>query len=161
MDDVFGLQIVIVGVGACVVFDVWQRIFQWFTSIPPSNWAIVGRWTIGLVTGGQLMVRDLELRPNRRNELGVGWFVHYGIAIAYAAIFMLLMRANILAAEFADGLLFGVVSVVVPWLFFLPCLGKGIMGRLTPNPPLVCALALMMHSIFGAAIGLGFSFFAQ
>ena len=31
MDDVFGLQIVIVGVGACVVFDVWQRIFQWFT----------------------------------------------------------------------------------------------------------------------------------
>ena len=130
-------------------------------SIPPSNWAIVGRWTIGLLTSGQLMVHDLELRPNRRNELGVGWFVHYGIAIVYAAIFMLLMRANILAAEFTDGLLFGVVSVVVPWLFFLPCLGKGIMGRLTPNPPLVCALALMMHSIFGVAIGLGFYFFCS
>ena len=28
MGDVFGLQIVIVGVGACVVFDVWQRIFN-------------------------------------------------------------------------------------------------------------------------------------
>ena len=161
MAEMFGLQILLVGVGACVVFDVWQRLFHRFTGIPPSNWAIVGRWTIGLLTGGQLIVRDLELHPNRRNELGVGWFVHYGIAIAYAAIFMLLMRANILAAEFADGLLFGVVSVVVPWLFFLPCLGKGIMGRLTPNPPLVCALALMMHSIFGAAIGLGFSFFAQ
>ena len=161
MGDGFVLQIVVVGVGACAVFDVWQRIFQWFTSIPPSNWAIVGRWTIGLLTNGQLLVRDLELRPNRRNELGVGWFVHYAIAIAYAAIFMLLMKANILAAEIADGLLFGVVSVVVPWFFFLPCLGKGIMGRLTPNPPLVCALALMMHSIFGVAIGLGFSFFAQ
>ena len=119
MGDVFGLQIVIVGVGACVVFDVWQRIFHWFTAIPPSNWAIVGRWTIGLLTSGQLMAHDLELRPNRRNELGIGWCVHYGIAIAYAAIFMLLMKANILAAEFADGLLFGVVSVVVPWFFFL------------------------------------------
>ena len=161
MGDVSGLQILVVGVGACAVFDVWQRIFQCFTAIPPSNWAIVGRWTIGLLTNGQLLVRDLELRPNRRNELGVGWFVHYAIAIAYAAIFMLLMKANILAAEIADGLLFGVVSVVVPWFFFLPCLGKGIMGRLTPNPPLVCALALMMHSIFGVAIGLGFSFFAQ
>ena len=87
MGDVFGLQIVIVGVGACAVFDVWQRIFQWFTAIPPSNWAIVGRWTIGLLTSGQLMVRDLELRPNRRNELGVGWFVHYGIAVGICGDF--------------------------------------------------------------------------
>ena len=71
---------------------------------------------------------------------------------------MLLMKANILAADFADGVLFGVVSVVVPWLFFFPCLGKGIMGRLTSNPLLICAVALMMHSIFGAAIGLGFRF---
>ena len=159
MGDGFGLQILIVGIGACVVFDVWQRIFHWLTAIPPSNWAIVGRWTIGLLTGGQLIVKNLERQPIRRNELGFGWFVHYCIAVVYAVIFMLLMRANILAAEFADGLLFGVVSVVVPWLFFLPCLGKGIMGRLTSNPPLVCALALMMHSIFGATIGLGFSFF--
>ena len=161
MGDMFGLQIVIVGVGACVVFDVWQSIFQRLTGIPPSNWAIVGRWTIGLLTSGQLMVRDLELRPNRRNELGVGWFVHYVIAVVYATIFMLMMRVNIFAAGFADGLLFGVFSVVIPWLFFLPCLGKGVMGRLTPNPLLVCALALMMHSIFGVAIGLGFSFFAR
>ena len=151
----------IVGVGACVVFDFWQRIFHWCTAIPPSNWAVVGRWTIALLTSGQLIARDIESQPIRRNELGVGWFVHYSIAVVYAAIFMLLMRANILAAEFADGLLFGVISVVVPWFFFLPCLGKGIMGRLTPNPQLVCALALMMHSIFGVAIGLGFSFFAE
>ena len=160
MGDVFGLQIVAVGVGACAVFDAWQRIFHWFTSIPPSNWAMVGRWTISLLTNGQLIVHDLEFQPKRRNELGLGWFVHYVIAVVYAAIFMLLMRANILAAGFADGLLFGIVSVVVPWFFFLPCLGKGILGRLTPNPPLVCAVALMMHSIFGVAIGLGFSLFS-
>ena len=161
MVDVIGLQILIVGVGACVVFDVWQRIFHCFTGIPPSDWAIVGRWAIGLLTNGRLKVRDIEVKPDRRVELSVGWFVHYVIAISYAAIFMLLMKANILVAEFADGLLFGMVSVVVPWLFFLPCLGKGIMGRLTPNPLLVCTLALMMHSIFGVAVGLGFSFFTQ
>jgi hypothetical protein len=161
MGDLIGLQVVIVGVGACVVFDVWQRIFHWFTAIPPSNWAIVGRWAIGLLTNGHLFVRDIELQPDRRHELCVGWLVHYGIAIVYAAIFMLLMKGNMLAAEFSDGLLFGVVSVVVPWLFFLPCLGKGVLGRFTSNPPLVCALALMMHSIFGVAIGLGFSVFAR
>ena len=161
MDDVIVLQIVIVGVGACIIFDVWQHIFHWFTTIPPSNWAIVGRWTMNLLTSGQLIAHDLELQPVRRNELGIGWLVHYVIAITYAAAFMLLMKANILDAELADGLLFGVVSVVVPWLFFLPCLGKGMFGRLTPNPLLVCALALMMHSVFGIAIGLGFSFFVR
>ena len=152
-------QIVIVGVVACVVFDVWQRIFQFFTSIPPSNWSIVGRWTINLLTNGHLVVRDLESQPERKNELCVGWLVHYGVAIIYAGIFMQLIQTNILQPDFADGLLFGVASVVVPWLFFLPCLGKGIMGRFTPNPALVCGLALMMHSIFGVAVGLGFSLF--
>ena len=44
---------------------------------------------------------------------------------------MLLMRANILAAEFADGLLFGVVSVVVPWLFFFAMFGQRYNGA--PN----------------------------
>tara|TARA_B100001057_G_C22494263_1_gene811436 strand:+ start:177 stop:662 length:486 start_codon:yes stop_codon:yes gene_type:complete len=161
MGDVTGLQIVIVGVGACVVFDVWQRIFHWLTGIPPSNWAVVGRWAIGLLTNGRLKLQDFEVEPDRRIELSVGWFVHYGIAILYSMIFLLLMRASILVAGFADGLLFGMVSVVVPWFFFLPCLGKGIMGRQTPNPLLVCTLALMMHSIFGVAIGLGFSLFTQ
>jgi hypothetical protein len=50
--------------------------------------------------------------------------------------------------------------VAVPWFFFLPCLGKGMLARLAPNPPLVCALALMMHSLFGVSIGLGFAVFA-
>ena len=161
MFDMIVFQVVIVGLGACVIFDVWQQIFHRVTSIPPSDWSMVGRWAINLVTSSQLVTHNLESQPERKGELWVGWLVHYIIAIIYAAIFMLLMEAHILNAEFADGLLYGVVSVVVPWLFFMPCLGKGVMGRLTPNPMLVCGLALMMHSIFGAAIGLGFSFFAE
>ena len=153
-------QFVIVGIAACVIFDLWQRIFQKLTAIPPSNWALVGRWSFGLMTNGHLIARDLEARPERRHELALGWAVHYGVAIGYAAVFAWLLDRNILDAGFLDGLVFGVISVLVPWLFFLPCLGKGIMARLTPNPPLVCALALMMHSLFGVSIGLGFAVLA-
>lgn len=112
------------------------------------------------MTNGQLIARDLEARPERRHELALGWAVHYGVAIGYAAVFAWLLDRNILDAGFLDGLVFGVISVLVPWLFFLPCLGKGIMARLTPNPRLVCALALMMHSLFGVSIGLGFAVLA-
>ena len=112
------------------------------------------------MTGGQFIARGLESQAERKNELAVGWLVHYSVAIGYAAVYAWLMHAAILQAGLVDGLIFGVTSVGVPWFFFLPCLGKGILARLTPNPPLVCALALMMHSLFGVSIGLGFAVFA-
>ena len=155
------IQILIVGVVACAIFDLWQRLFQKLTAIPPSNWAMVGRWSLGLMTAGQFIAHNLESQAERKNELAVGWLVHYSVAIGYAAVYVWLMHATILQAGLVDGLIFGVISVVVPWFFFLPCLGKGMLARLTPNPPLVCALALMMHSLFGASIGLGFAFFAD
>jgi hypothetical protein len=154
------IQILTVGVVACAIFDLWQRVFQKMTAIPPSNWAMVGRWSLGLMTSGQLIARDLESQADRKNELAVGWLVHYSVAIGYAAVYAWLMHATVLQAELIDGLIFGVISVTVPWFFFLPCLGKGMLARLTPNPPLVCALALMMHSLFGVSIGLGFAVFA-
>ena len=154
------IQILIVGIVACATIDLLQRLFQKLTAIPPSNWAMVGRWSLGVMTNGQLIARDLESQAERQNELAVGWLVHYGVAIGYAAVYAWLMQANILQAAFGDGLIFGVLSVAVPWFFFLPCLGKGMMARLTPNPPLVCALALMVHSLFGVSIGLGFAIFA-
>ena len=154
------IQILIVGVVACAIFDLWQRVFQKLTAIPPSNWAMVGRWSLGLITTGQLIASDLESQAERKNELAVGWLVHYSVAVGYAAVFAWLLHLTILQARLIDGLIFGVVSVVVPWFFFLPCLGKGMLARLMPNPPLVCGLALMMHSLFGVLIGLGFAAFA-
>ena len=155
------IQIIIVGVVACAIFDLWQRLFEKLTAIPPSNWAMVGRWMLGLMTSGQLIARDLESQAERKNELAVGWLVHYGVAIGYAAVYAWLMHATVLQAGLIDGLIFGVTSVAVPLFFFLPCLGKGMLARLTPNPPLVRRLALMMHSLFGVSIGLGFAVFAS
>ena len=153
-------QILIVGIVACAIFDLWQRLFQRLTAIPPSNWAMVGRWSLNVVTKGQLIAHDLESQAERKSELVVGWLVHYGVAIGYAAVYAWLMHATNWRAGLIDGLVFGVISVAVPWFFFLPCLGKGILARLTPNPPLICGLALMMHSLFGVSIGLGFAVFA-
>ena len=150
-------DIVVVGVFACLIFDLWQRIFQKMTAIPPSNWAMAGRWCIGLLTRGQLVARGLDDSPPMPRELPVGWLLHYVVAVGYAAVYAWLMTLGWLQAGVSGGLLFGLVSVVVPWFFFLPCLGKGVLARLTPNPLLICALGLMMHALFGAAIGVGFA----
>ena len=146
-------QILVAGIGACIIFDLWQRVFAIATGIPPSNWAMVGRWLLGLLAGQGLIARDLPTQPARPNEAAAGWALHYIVAVGYAVLYVALMQAGWLRAGLVDGLIFGLVSVVVPWLFFMPALGNGVMARLTPNPPRACAVALVMHAVFGLALG--------
>lgn len=153
-------QILVAGIGACIIFDLWQRVFAVFTGIPPSNWAMVGRWLLGLLAGQGLIARDLAVQPARPNEAAAGWALHYIVAVGYAVLYAGLMQAGWLRAGLVDGLVFGLASVVVPWLFFMPALGNGVMARLTPNPRLACAVALVMHAVFGLALGGGFALLA-
>ena len=122
---------------------------------------MVGRWSLGLITNGQLIALGLESQAKRKNKMAVGWLVLYSFAIGYAAVYAWLMHATILQAGFIDCLILGVISVAEPWFFFLPCLGKDMLACLAPNPPQVSALALMMHSLFGVSIGLGFAVFTD
>ena len=146
----------LIGIGSCAVFDLWQRLFQVFTTIPPTNWSLVGRWFIGLISGGRLFANQLGEQPNEKYETIAGWFVHYAVAVVYAGVFGFLIDLGFLNSTPLDGLTFGIASVVVPWFFFMPAMGNGVLANKTLNPFLSCALALMMHSIFGLSLGIGF-----
>lgn len=153
-------EIVAAGIGACILFDLWQRVFAVLTGIPPSNWAMVGRWLLGVLAGKGLIAHDLAAQPARPREVAAGWGLHYVVAVGYAVVYAVLMRGGVIEAGLRDGLIFGLISVLVPWLFFMPALGNGVMARLTPNPPLACAVALIMHAVFGLALGGGFALLA-
>ena len=151
------VELILIGIGSCIVFDVWQRIFQIFTSIPPSNWTLVGRWFIGLMSNGQLIANQLTQQPEAKHETPTGWVVHYVIGIAYAYVLFILVHFGILEPTITHGVLFGVVSVLVPWLFFMPAMGNGILANKVDNPKIACAIALKMRPIFGLSLGVGFS----
>jgi hypothetical protein len=40
-------------------------------------------------------------------------------------------------------------------------MGKGVMGKLTPNPKKACLVSLSSHLVFGTAMGVGFMLVAQ
>ena len=149
----------IVGILACVVLDLWQRFLFLFFKIPPSNWAMVGRWLFLFLKSMVWVQRDLSQAPSIRNELYIGWGFHYAVAILYAWLYFFLFKEGVTSLSLSGGTIFGIISVIVPWFFFMPALGNGIMARKSPNPFIACALALMMHSIFGLSIGFGFSTF--
>ena len=153
------LIISIIGILACVMLDLWQRLLFILFKIPPSNWAMVGRWLFLFLKSMSWVQRDLSEQSSMKNELYIGWGFHYVVAILYAFLFFFLFKEGIIDLSLRDGVVFGIISVIVPWFFFMPAMGVGILGKKTPNPLLACILALIAHTIFGGALGAFFNVF--
>ena len=98
----------------------------------------------------------IDNEPPFANELPIGWIVHYCVSVIYAVFYWMLMLQGMIQPTLADGFLFGAVSVVVPWFYFMPCMGTGVMGKFTPNPMKACLISLSNHLVFGTAMGFGF-----
>lgn len=76
--------------------------------------------------------------------------------MAYGFVYVPLMRAGFgFEPTLLNGLVFGMASVIVPWFFFMPAMGSGVLGSRTPNPPRACLLAFLAHTIFGLGLAIG------
>ncbi len=148
-----------VGICACAFLDFWQRLLFYLFKVPPSNWALVGRWLIIFLRTRIWVQSNLVKQTAIKNELFIGWVFHYFVAVVYALLYLFLVNHNVINFGFADGVVFGLFSVIVPWFFFMPAMGTGILANKAPNPSLSCLLALMAHTIFGGALGWLFKMF--
>ena len=146
-------HIVIIGIVSCVVMDLWQRLLKLLYSINPSDWSVVGRWFVLVVSDRQIYNPTIDQVAPIKNELMIGWIVHYSVAILYSIFFYILLENGICTASLINGIIFGLISVVVPWFFFMPVLGKGFLGMKTPSPLMACSLAVGSHIAIGASIG--------
>ena len=150
------MDVIIAGITACLAMDIFQRVLSIASGQPPSNWTVVGRWAFHVLRTARLYHPTIDSAAEIKGEHVFGWIVHYAVGIGYAIIFIGLMETGLLTASLTDGLIFGFLSVIVPWFFFLPVMGKGIMGKHTPAPAKVCILALANHCVFGLGLAGGF-----
>ena len=150
---------IIAGIVCCIAMDVWQRILFLTFNIPPTNWSITGRWFMMLISKKIIFNQNLDHENPVRYELQIGWAFHYWVAIIYGfAYYFLLAVFDILDTSILSGLIFGLISVIVPWFFYLPATGKGFMGNKTPNPTLTILLSTSSHVVVGVFLAIGFSF---
>ena len=150
---------IIAGIVCCIAMDVWQRILFLTFNIPPTNWSITGRWFMMLISKKIIFNQNLDHENPVRYELQIGWAFHYWVAIIYGfAYYFLLAVFDILDTSILSGLIFGLISVIVPWFFYLPVTGKGFMGNKTPNPTLTRLLSTSSHIVLGIFLAIGFSF---
>lgn len=150
---------IIAGIVCCIAMDVWQRILFLTFNIPPTNWSTTGRWFMMFISKKIIFNQNLDHENPVKYELQIGWAFHYWVAIIYGfAYYFLLAVFDILDTSILSGLIFGLISVIVPWFFYLPVTGKGFMGNKTPNPTLTILLSTSSHVVVGVFLAIGFSF---
>ena len=146
------ISIVLIGVGATIVTDIWSIIRQWLFSVPPPNFGFVGRW-MAYCARGHFRHDAIAKAPPIKGELFIGWFAHYLIGIGFAAVLV-----GIYGVEWArqptvgPALIVGVVTVAAPFFIMQPGMGAGIAASRMSNPGAARIHSLVTHAIFGVGL---------
>lgn len=146
------LNIVFLGIGATLTFDVWTLFLKYAFKINPSSMCSVGRW-IRYMPGGIFLHANITSASPKSGECVVGWLAHYTIGIVFAAAFVALTGAPWLKSPtFLPPLIFGMLTVCAPFLLMQPAMGLGIAASKTPHPAQARLRSLMNHTAFGIGL---------
>lgn len=144
-------RIILIGIGATAVMDIWLACIKRL-GIPTLNFSLLGRWTGHLVRGQVVHVAISKADPIP-GELAWGWFAHYAVGIAFAAVFAALRGMEwTLNPTLLPAILFGVITVLVPLFVMQPAMGAGFASSKTPTPMKNCARSLVGHAVFGLGL---------
>lgn len=143
---------VAVGVGATIVMDLWGIFLKQAFSIPSPNYCFVGRW-LCYMPEGIFRHRSIAAAAKKAAECAVGWIAHYVLGVIFALALVLLASPQWLRQPTVlPALIFGLVSVAIPFLVMQPSFGQGIAASKTPNPAQARLRSLMNHAVFGLGL---------
>jgi len=146
------LTAVLLGAGATLLLDLWSLLLQHAFKVPFPNFCLLGRWLRHMPDGKFVHVSIASAAP-KRLECAVGWIAHYAIGVVFALVFVALVPAGWLEQPtFLPALLFGLATVLFPYLIMQPAYGLGIAAAKTPNPAAARLKSLISHGIFGLGL---------
>lgn len=145
-------QILIIGVGATIITDLWATTRKWLWGVPMLNYALVGRW-VGHMPQGYFTHSSIGAAAPKAFETLLGWAVHFLTGIAFAACFVLWQGTDWLSApRLLPALIFGVATVVFPFFVMQPASGAGWAASRTPHPWRARLHSLVLHAVFGLGL---------
>ena len=148
----FLLRMLLTGIGATAVLDLWGLLLKRLFGVPAADWSMVGRW-FGHFPRGKFVHDRIAAAEPVKGELAIGWIAHYATGIAYAGLLLALFglewgrRPTLLPA-----LAVGIATVIAPFFVMQPGMGAGIAASRTPNPAQARLRALMNHGVFGIGL---------
>ncbi|MHC6646768.1 DUF2938 domain-containing protein [Alteromonas sp. HB246098] len=144
--------IVLIGIGATLVMDLWALLRQQLFGIAATNWGMVGRW-IGHMRRGRFSHTSIANADAVSGEKIIGWTAHYVIGIGYAVLLYLIFGEDwLLKPSAGPALALGIATVVAPFFVLQPGMGAGIAASKTPNPNAVRLHSVLNHAVFGLGL---------
>jgi Protein of unknown function (DUF2938) len=117
--------------------------------IPMADLGMLGRW-VGHFPRGRFAHDSIAKAEPIRGERAIGWLVHYAIGIAFAAALLAIMGLEWAhRPTFLPPVLFGVLTVLIPFVTLQPAMGAGIAASKTPKPNVARLRSFTSHTIFG------------
>ena len=145
-------SVVLTGVGATLVTDLWCLVRQRVFAVPFPNYAFVGRW-IAHMARGRIVHDSIAAAAPINGERAMGWIIHYLIGITFAFVLSVTVGSQWFQQPTAlPAILVGIGAVVAPFFVMQPAMGAGIAASRTPRPSAARFHSLVMHTIFGIGL---------
>ncbi|MBD9500826.1 DUF2938 domain-containing protein [Pseudomonas sp. BGr12] len=140
------------GIGATLLMDGWTVLRRHLLGVPSLDYALVGRW-VGHMPRGRFRHVAIGKAAPVAGERPLGWAIHYLTGIVFALTLVALAGSDWLCRPtLLPALLFGVVTVAMPFLLMQPALGLGIAASRTESPAKARLHSLVTHTIFGLGL---------
>ena len=145
------LRILLVGIGATALMDVWLLALQ-RVGVPTLDFALIGRW-VGHGARGRLVHAAIRRALPVRHERALGWAVHYAVGIGFAAVLVGLQGDGWLRQpSLWPALAWGLATTAVPLFVMQPAMGAGVASSRTPTPWRNRLRSLVNHAVFGLGL---------
>lgn len=143
---------ILIGVGATAVVDLWTLLMKHAFKLPSLSYCLVGRW-FRHMAGGKFAHASIAAAPRKSWECAVGWMAHYAIGVLFALVFVSLAPEGWLAQPtVVPALLFGLGTVLIPFLLMQPAFGLGVAASKTPKPAATRLKSIATHLVFGLGL---------
>jgi hypothetical protein len=145
------VAIVLIGVGATAVLDLWLTVLKRL-GVPTGSFALIGRW-VAHMARGRFSHASIGKAAPVGSELAIGWVTHYAVGIAFAAVLVAMQGAGwVQQPTLIPAFLTGVTTVVMPLFVMQPAMGSGFAASKTPTPLKNCARSVANHAVFGVGM---------
>ena len=146
---------ILIGVIATIGMDIWAAIAKHVLRLPTADWSLVGRW-FGHMPRGIFVHRPISAAVPIPYELVIGWAGHYLTGASYGLMYLYLVQIVVnRSPSLLSALVFGLVTLLMPWFVMQPALGAGFFAVRTPRPGVTRLTNLSMHTVFGISLYIG------
>ena len=146
------LSAILMGLGAALSTDLWALFLKRAFNMNAPDYCLVGRW-LRTMPEGTFRHANIGSVPPKSAECTVGWIAHYIIGVLFALVFIALVGNEWLQhPTLIRPLLFGIVTVLVPFFVMQPAFGLGIAASKTSNRAQARLRSLINHTVFGLGL---------